>query len=366
MKKILLIIASLILTTGVFGAQSLSTFAGAVGAPGSADGYTGVTGTTCYVSHPRGVFVDNSGGATNANVIVADTGNCTIRSMTPSGGAVSTTLAGTPGVVGATNATGASASFSTPMGVTGTTFSSTYYYVVADTGNNLIRKVSLSGVVTTVAGSGACGSANGTGTSASFNQPTGVCTDGTNLYVADCGNNLIRKIVITSGAVTTLAGGGAGGISPGYINGTGTAAAFYSPTDVATDNTNVYVADSFNNCIRQIVIANGVTTTLAGSNANGTLTGTGSVSYNTPSNLTYDGSTKLYISDSRGSAVYSLVISTGVGALYAGTPNINGAYNGTTGTTSTSSFFYPRGIAAGSTTLFYIADTDNDLIRVAK
>jgi sugar lactone lactonase YvrE len=254
------------------------------------------------------------------------------------------------------------------MGITGCTFSSTFYYVVADTGNNLIRKVSTGGVVTTFAGSGACGAKNGTGTAATFNQPVGICTDGTNLYVADTGNNLIRQIVISSGVVTTLAGGGAGGNAPGYLNGTQgtTPVACYSPTGVATDNTNVYVADSGNQCIRQIVIATGVTTTLAGSNANGTLTGSGSVTYIQPFAICFDGSTKLYICDTWYASIYSLVISTGVGALYAGTPGVYGSYNGTTGTTSTSSFFQPRGVASASTTLFYFADTQNSTIRSAK
>jgi len=97
---------------------------------------------------------------------------------------------------------------------------------VADTGYHLIRKIVIStGVVTTVAGTGSSGSANGTGTSASFNNPRGITTDGTNLYVADFGNHLIRKIVISTGAVTTLAGTG----SSGSANGTGTSASFNNP-----------------------------------------------------------------------------------------------------------------------------------------
>jgi len=105
-----------------------------------------------------------------------------------------------------------------------------------------------SGAVTTLAGTGSSGSANGTGTSASFNCPVGITTDGTNLYVADTYNHLIRKIVISTGAVTTLAGTG----SSGSANGTGTSASFSYPSGITTDGTNLYVADQVNHLIRKI------------------------------------------------------------------------------------------------------------------
>ena len=101
-------------------------------------------------------------------------------------------------------------------------------------------ELSLSTVVTTVAGTGSSGSANGTGTSASFNEPKGITTDGTILYVADNSNHLIRKIVISTGVVTTLAGTGYNGSS----KGTGTAASFNLPEGITTDGTNLYVGDT--------------------------------------------------------------------------------------------------------------------------
>ena len=109
-------------------------------------------------------------------------------------------------------------------------------------------ELSLSKVVTTLAGTGSSGSANGTGTSASFNAPFRITTDGTNLYVAEEGNHLIRKIVISTGVVTTVAGTGSGGST----NGTGTSASFYTPFGITTDGTNLYVADSANHLIRKI------------------------------------------------------------------------------------------------------------------
>ena len=109
-------------------------------------------------------------------------------------------------------------------------------------------QLSLSTVVTTLAGTGSQGSANGTGTSASFNLPWGITTDGTNLYVTDTNNHLIRKIVISTGAVTTVAGTG----SSGSANGTGTSASFNYPGGITTDGTNLYVADYSNELIRQV------------------------------------------------------------------------------------------------------------------
>jgi len=120
---------------------------------------------------------------------------------------------------------------------------------VADFGNHLIRKIVLStGAVTNLAGTGSSGSANGTGTSASFSKPWGITTDGTNLYVGGTDNHLIRQIVISTGVVTTVAGTG----SSGSANGTGTSASFYKPFGITTDGTNLYIADYGNHKIRQI------------------------------------------------------------------------------------------------------------------
>ncbi|SVE33009.1 uncharacterized protein METZ01_LOCUS485863, partial [marine metagenome] len=135
---------------------------------------------------------------------------------------------------------------------------------VADYLNHTIRKIVIStGAVTTLAGSTSSGSTDATGTAARFNRPLGITTDGTNLYVADSYNHKIRKIVISTGVVTTLAGS----TSHGSTNATGTSAKFYFPRGITTDGTNLYVADSSNNRIRKIVLSTGVVTTLAGSSS---------------------------------------------------------------------------------------------------
>jgi len=120
---------------------------------------------------------------------------------------------------------------------------------VADKANNKIRIVSPAGVVTTLAGSGSKGAKDGTGTAASFNNPTGIAVNASGaIYVADYGNNEIRMITST-GVVTTLAGNG----SSGSTDGTGTAASFFGPTGVALDAAgNLYVADTDNDRIRKI------------------------------------------------------------------------------------------------------------------
>ena len=117
-------------------------------------------------------------------------------------------------------------------------------------GGNIATTTSNAGVVTTLAGSITSGHADGTGAAASFYNPFGVAVDGSgNLYVADSNNNMIRKIT-SAGVVTTLAGS----TTYGHADGTGVAASFWGPAGIAVDGSgNLYVADSNNNMIRKIV-----------------------------------------------------------------------------------------------------------------
>ena len=171
----------------------VTTLAGLAGSQGSADG----TGSAARFAWPIGVAVDSTG-----NVYVADNGNDTIRKVTPAG--VVTTLAGLAGSSGSADGTGSAARFYGPSGVAVDSAGNVY---VADTGNYTIRKVTPAGVVTTLAGlAGTEGSADGTGSAARFSYPSGVAVDSAgNVYVADTGNNTIRKVT-PAGVVTTLAG----------------------------------------------------------------------------------------------------------------------------------------------------------------
>lgn len=244
------------------------------------------TGTGARFEGPQSLVCDSAG-----NVYIADTYNCRIRKMTPGG--VVTTIAGS-GSVAYADGTGTGASFKYPQGITIDSSGTNLY--VADSASNCIRKIVIStGVVTTLAGSTAVGSANGTGTAATFSAPCGLVCDssGTNLYVADTNNNRIRQIVISTGVVTTLAGS-----SSGYVDDTGTLAKFQIPQSVGIDSSNnIIVADSGNNRIRQVTSA-GVVTTIAGSGGGSFADGVGTgASFHTPNGVSVDSSGKIYVSD---------------------------------------------------------------------
>ncbi len=198
-----------------------------------------VTTFATGINGPTGVASDAAG-----NVYVADNGNSVIVKITNKG-AIST-LAGTQGVRGSKDGTGTGAQFNQPQSVAVDSSGNVY---VADAGNNMIRKINSQGVVTTIAGSTTAGNQNGVGAAASFNKPTGVAVDASgNIYVADSNNNLIRKIA-ANGTVTTLAGTGAAG----NLNGTTAEATFKNPQGVAVDQINrVFVADTGNGLIRMI------------------------------------------------------------------------------------------------------------------
>jgi len=259
----------------------VTTFAGGVNA-GSANG----TGIYASFNEPTGVATDGAG-----NIYVADNGNNLIREISPSG--VVTTLAGT-GAQGSANGPAAAASFNFPQGVAVDAAGNVY---VADYGNNMIRKISAAGSVTTLAGRDSSGSTNGVDTAATFNQPSGVAVDaGGNVYVADFGNNLIRKISQTGG-VSTFAGSG----TPGAANGTGAAASFNGPTGLAIDASgNVYVADYGNNLIRKITPA-GVVTTIGNGAA-----GTGNTLFNGPYGVAVDAAGNIYVANYRNSTIQKI------------------------------------------------------------
>jgi len=285
------------------------------------------------------------------NVYVSEIDDNLIRKIAIKSGVVTTLAGGGMGL--STNAVGTDASFNQPQGLA--TDGVNVY--VADWGNNLIREINInSSLVTTLAGSGLAGSLNAAGTGASFSGPTGVATDGINVYVADWGNNLIRQININSLVVETLAGGGPGTST----NGTGTDASFFYPNNLCTDGSNLYVVSS-DNLVRKIVINSKVVTTLAGGGTGITINGTGLAAiFNLPEGIDTDG-TNIYIADSGNNLIRQIVIGTGVVITLAG----NGSPGAENGTGSSASFNNPFAIAINrnNNKQIFVADGGNNLIR---
>ena len=313
---------------------TFSTLAGMAGAVvNSADG----TGSEAQFDAPRGIAVDRAG-----NAYVVDANNNTIRKITQEG--VVTTLAGAPGERGRTDGAGAAARFSEPFGLAADAAGNLY---VADNLNNAIRRITPDGVVTTFAGGGASGTTDGTGAAARFHEPRGVAVDadGT-VYVADYENHTIRKIT-SAGVVTTLAG------SPdteGNADGTGAAARFRGPMGVAVDATGtVYVADSGNRSIRKITTAGAVTTLR--------LSGT---PLSDPRGIVVDSTGTIYVGDFRSHTVRAIT-PTGTVSTLAGQTSKPGISDGAG---AAAAFHYPSGVAIDTSGALYVADTENDTIRI--
>jgi hypothetical protein len=321
------------------------TLAGVAGSSGSTD----ATGSAARFNNPFGVSVDTAG-----NVFVADTNNHTIRKVTSAG--VVTTLAGTAGSSGSTDATGSAARFKQPVGVAVDTAGNVF---VADFSNHTIRKVTSAGVVTTLAGSaGSFGSTDATGSAARFKNPWGVTVDTAgNVFVGDYTNHLIRKVT-SAGVVTTLAGTAG---SSGSTDATGSAARFKQPIGVAVDTAgNIFVADNGNHTIRKVTSA-GVVTTLAGSAGSfGSTDATGSAArFVFPRDVAVDTAGNVFVTDT-GNLTIRKVTSAGLVTTEAGLAGNTGSNNGLG---SAARFSNPAGVALDTAGNVFVADSGNHIIR---
>ena len=327
-------------------ARLVSTFAGLAGSTGSANG----TGSTARFSFPSALAVDSAN-----NIYVADTHNSTIRKITPA--RLVSTFAGLAGSIGSANGTGSAARFNFPSGVAVDRAGTGNIYV-GDTGNFTIRQITPAGVVTTLAGSpGMTGGTDGAGSAARFENLEGMAVDSAgNIYVADTDPSTIRKIT-PGGVVSTFAGSLA---KAGSQNGTGSAARFNLPTDVAVDSSNnLYVADSNNCTIRKITPAAGVTT-LAGLASAGHTNGTGSAArFDFPDGVAVDTTGKIYVADAVESAIRKIT-PTAVVSTFAGLPGTSG-YVDATGTAAR--FRFPRWLTVGAFDNVYVGDTFNFVVR---
>ncbi len=234
---------------------------------------------------------------------------------------------------------------------------------VADSGYHCIRQVVLAtGQVTTLAGSGTASFADGVGALAAFNTPSAVAADSLgNLFVADTLNQRVRKIVISSRLVSTIAGASAG--TAGFANGMGSVARFSSPGGILVDASGalLLVADTSNHCIRRIVIANASVTTLAGSvlSASGFRDGTAAL-FNAPVALAFDASGRfVLVADSANARIRSIDVATGAVTTLAGSGNVTFVEDFGVG----ASFRSPRGVALDAENNVIIADYDDNRVR---
>ncbi|MBL0308522.1 MAG: T9SS type A sorting domain-containing protein [Bacteroidetes bacterium] len=334
----------------------VSTYAG--------NGLQGFVNGTLYDARfrqPFGMCIDK-----NDNLFIADGGNNCIRKVNTVTGLVST-LAGT-GVAGAKDGMRDSAQFYSPSNVcvddSGNVF-------VSDFSNHRIRKISFTGVVSTIAGSGIEGYVDGPAGSAQFDYPRGICVDTAgNVYVSDSWNHRIRKIS-KSGMVSTYAGGGTS-MGVGSIgdlkDGLDTAARFHTPSGLAIDHTgNIYVADAYNHRIRKISIdriVSGVCGTGATGNGNGGFAnGDSSVALlNTPTELFVNTlSNELLIGETFGNRIRKVNLSDYSVSTFAG----SGVQDYFDDVDSLAAFRYPRGVVAdNSGNKVYVCDYNNHAIRL--
>jgi hypothetical protein len=321
----------------------VTTLAGRAGSSGYADG----AGAAARFYLPNGIAVDTAG-----NVYVGDSGNNVVRQITAAG--VVTTLAGS-GVGTLADGTGTAASFSQPAGLVVDAMGNVF---VADTVNHAIRKITPAGVVTTLAGGAGFGHVDATGAAARFHYPTGMAADSAgNLYVTDFGSHTIRKITL-AGVVTTLAGTTN---TPGSADGTGSAAQFSNAIGLAVDAAdNLFVGDGGNHAIRMITPAGVVTTPLGSAGNSGSADGTGSAArLNNPRGVAFDASGILYIADTNNNTIRKST-AAGVVTTWAGAVAITGSADNTG---AAARFNSPTGIAADAAGNLYVADTNNNTIR---
>ncbi len=331
-----------------------STIAGKIGQSGSVDG----TGNGAEFAAPSGLGLD-----ANGNVYVVDYYD--VRKVTPvnirnvATNWVVTTLAGLGCSICYMNGTGTNARFSFALNLALDPNTNIY---VADTGNGLVRKVALSGGVwnvTTLAGNpSGYGFADGTGTNASFNSPYGLTVDSSGkIYETDSFNSEIRRIT-AAGVVTTLVGTPP---APGTNNGAGAAARFSQPGAVATDNAgNIYVADTFNDTIRVITTAGVVSTPVGLAGVPGSSDGAGNnARFNLPFGIAVDNSGNMYVADTFNNTI-RLVTPDGVVSTISGLAGSAGTNNGVG---STARLNQPIGIAVDSQTNIFVVDSENATVR---
>jgi uncharacterized protein (TIGR03437 family) len=328
----------------------ISTVAG----DGGQGGFSGDGGlaTQALLANPQGVAVDKSG-----NLYIVDRGNQRIRMVNASSGIISTIAGSSTTGYSGDGGPAAQATFNLPSSIAIDASGNLY---IADTNNWAIRRISTSGIITTVAGNGqyGYGGDNGQATKAKLAGPTGVAVDASgNLYIADSGNERIRY-VNSSGVIATIAGTGVAGFSGD--GSAATAARFSNPVAVALDASgNVYVADLDNNRIRRFALG-GTVTTFAGTTNSVGDGGPSTQARVEPWAVAVDSAGNLYIAD-RSEQRVRKVTPAGTIATVAGTGQTG--YGGDNGPATAAVLSTPNDVAVDRSGNLYIADAGNNRIR---
>lgn len=345
-------------STSIYGAIS----AGEAGYTVSTIAGTGIAGSLDGLGS-LATFANPSAVAVDStgNVFVADTGNQVIRKITTDG--MVSTFAGQVGQWGYRDGPAGSAMFYEPVGLVIDPIGNLY---VADSGNSRIRKITPLGEVSTYAGSGGdsihpADFVDGPALLAILGGPLGLTLDDLgNLYVAATNNSLIRKIS-PAGQATTIAGVlsiDSSAYAPCSTGGS--CATFRGPGSIARDKSgNLYVADTLNQTIRKVTPA-GEVSTLAGSGVQGFADGAGaSAQFDSPFGLVVDSKGNLYISDQNNSVIRKITQDGNVSTV-AGQAGVSG---NTQGPGAQATFHLPSGLAIDKDDTLYVADYSNHSVR---
>ncbi len=338
-------------------------------------GYSGDGGvaTSAELRDPEGLAVDIAG-----NIYIADLYNNRIRKVTATTGDISTVAGNGYGVccTGGYSGDGGAATSAElywPEGVAVDKASNIY---IADTYNNRIRKVTaVTGIIVTVAGNGTAGY-NGDGiaaTSAEVNYPGALTVDTAgNIYIADTGNNRVRKVTVSTGKISTVAGDGTEGYSGD--GGAATSAELYYPYGVAVDTAgNIYFADTRNYRIRKVTVSTGKISTVAGDGTSG-YSGDGGAATSAeinPFGVAVDTPGNIYIGDADNERVRKVTASTGLISTVAGdgyedhgrNGTYVGGYSGDGGLATSAELNLPSPVALDAAANIYIGDVDNNRVR---
>ncbi len=355
--------------TSTYGSSSSTTSSGYIftvagtGTYGNTVTIAGLPATTAEFANPFGVAVGPAG-----TIYIADTFNNQIDYVSPNTGVVKV-LAGT-GTYGDVDGSALSAEFADPRGIA--LDAPLNLLFIADRDNNVIRELNLAtGMVSTVAGTGTYGNGgtNIAATSADLASPTAVAVGptGLNLYIADTFNNEVRQVNLTTGIITTIAGTGTAGYTGN--NGLATSAELYDPSGLAVSAAgNVYISDSDNEVVRQVNAGTQVITTIAGTGTFGYTGDNGaatSAELATPYGLALNSAgTALYIADRDNNAIRMVNLSTGVITTVAGTGTFG--TSGANGPATSAELGSPRSVAVDANGNLYIANTlGNQISMVA-